>query len=55
MTPEDYQSIRCQILANLHSAVKGNSTKTLEWLQALSLLEALKLKSGKSPKPASSK
>ena len=62
MKLEDYQSIRCQIVAHLHSAAKGNPTKMLEWLQALSLLDqqaaalkAAKPKASKSPKPASSK
>jgi len=62
MTPEDYQSIRCQIVAHIHSAAKGNPTKMIDWLQALSLLDeqaaapkAAKPKASKPTKPASSK
>ncbi len=55
MTPDEHQSIRGQIMAHIHSAVKGNSTKTLEWLQCLSILDGAKPKAAKPSKPTSSK
>jgi hypothetical protein len=60
MTPDEHQSIRGQIMAHIHSAVKGNSTKTLEWLQCLSILDAAtpkaaKPKAAKPSKPTSNK